>query len=100
MTLNMIRTCRRYPIIYAYKVLNGPFNYNKTPLAPLGSPAVMYNDPKNKNNFAPHCTDAIYVAQSMLHCRNRKYRVPSTQKMCIYSSAKKYFEHCEVLTIL
>ena len=58
MTLNMLRTCRRDPTISAYKALNGPFDYNKTPLAPLGSPAVIYDDPTTRNNFAPHCTDA------------------------------------------
>ena len=29
MTLNMLRTCRRYPTISAYEALNGPFDYNK-----------------------------------------------------------------------
>ena len=45
MTLNMLRTCRQDPTISAYKSLNGPFDYNKTPLAPLGFPAVIYNNP-------------------------------------------------------
>ena len=42
MTLNMLRTCRQDPTISAYKALNGPFDYNKAPLAPLGSPEVLY----------------------------------------------------------
>ena len=100
MTLNMIQTCRQDPTIYAYKALNGPFDYNKTLLGPLGSPSVLYDDPTNRNTFAPHCTDAIYVAPSMLHYRNRKYWVPSTQKMRISRSARIHPEHCEVPTIL
>ena len=100
MKLNMLRTCRQYPTISTYKALNGPFDYNKTPLAPLGSPAVLYDDPTNRNTFAPHCTDAIYVAPPMLHYCNRKYWVPSTQKMRISSSERIYPEHCEVPTIL
>ena len=100
MTLIMLRTCRRDPTISAYESLNGPFNYNKTPLASLGYPAVLYDNPTNRNTIAPHCTDAIYVAPSMLHYRNRKYWVPSTQKMRISSSARIYPEHCEVTTIL
>ena len=100
MTLNMLRTCRRYPTISAFKALNGPFGYNKTPLASLGYPAVLYDNPTDRNTFAPHCTDAIYVAPSMLHYRNRKYWVLSTQKMRISSSARIYPEHCKVPTIL
>ena len=79
----MLGTCRQDPTVSAYEAINGPFDYNKTPLAPLGYPAVLYNDPTNRNTFAPHCTDAIYIALSMLHYCNRKYWVPSTQKMRI-----------------
>ena len=99
MTLNMLRICRRDPTISAYEALNGPFNYNKTPLAPLGSPAVLYDDPTNINTFAPHCTDTIYVAPYLIHYRNIKYWLPSTHKMHISISAKIYPEHCEVPTI-
>ena len=41
MTINMLRTCRQDPTISAYEALNGPFNYNKTPPAPLGLPEVI-----------------------------------------------------------
>ena len=99
MKLNMLRTCRRDPTISAYKALNGSFDYNRTSLAPLGFLAVLYDDPTNRNNFAPHCTDAMYVALSMLHYGNGKYWVPSTQKMRISISAKIYPEHCELPTI-
>ena len=99
MTLNMLQTCRQDTTIYAYKALNGPFDYNKTPLTPLVYPAVLYGDPTNRNTFAPHCTYAIYVTPSMLHYCNRKHWVPSTQKMRTSSSARIYPEHCEVPTI-
>ena len=99
MTLNMLRTFRQDPTISAYEALNGPFGYNKTPLAPLGSPAVIYNNPTTRNTFAPHCTYAIYVAPSMLHYCNIKYWVPSNHKMRISSSARIYPEHCKVPTI-
>ena len=99
MTLNMLQTCRRDPTISAYEALNGPFYYNKNPLEPLGSPAVLYDNPTNKNTFAPHCTDAIYVAPSMLHYCNINFWVPSTHKMLISSSARIYPENYEVPTI-
>ena len=95
----MLQTCRRDPTISAYEALNGKFDYNKTPMTPLGSPAVIYDDPTTRNTFAPHCTDAIYVAPSMLHYINRKYWVPSTHKMRISSSERIYPEHCKIPTI-
>ena len=69
-------------------------------MAPLGSPAVIYDDPITSNTFAPHCTYAIYFETYMLHYRNRKYWVPSTHKMRIFSSARIYPEHCKIPTIL
>ena len=95
----MLQTCRRDPTILVYEALNGKFDYNKTPMASLGSPAVIYDDPTTRNTFAPHCTDEIYVAPSMLHYWNRKYWVPSTHKMRISSSAIIYPEHCKITTI-
>ena len=92
----MLQTRRQDCTISAYKALNGPFGYNKTPLAPLRSPEVIYGDPTTRNTFAPHCTDAVYVAPSMLRYRNRKYWVPSTHKMRILSSARIYPENCKV----
>ena len=99
MTLNMLRTCRQDPTISAYEALNGKFDYNKTPMAPLGSPAVIYDNPTTRNNFASHFTDAIYVEPSMIHYRNRKYWVPSTHKMRISSSTRIYPDHCKIPTI-
>ena len=42
MTLNMLRTSRRNPSISAYESLNGKFDYNKNPLAPPGTKALIY----------------------------------------------------------
>ena len=42
MTLNMLRTSRSDPSKSAYEVLEGKFDYNKTPLAPPGTKALIY----------------------------------------------------------
>jgi hypothetical protein len=43
-TLNMMRTLRINPAISAYEALNGPYDWNRYPLAPLGCKAVVYED--------------------------------------------------------
>ena len=53
-TLNMLCTSHRDPTLSAYKDLDGPFDFNKTPLAPLGTKALIYEDPTVRNSFAPH----------------------------------------------
>ena len=44
-SLNLLRTSRRNPAISTYEDLHGAFNYNKTPMAPIGTPAVVYEYP-------------------------------------------------------
>ncbi len=43
-TLKMMRASRIDPTISAYEALNGPYDWNRYPLAPLGCKAVVYED--------------------------------------------------------
>ena len=40
-TMNMVRTSRRNSSISAYKDMEGPFDWNRTPIAPLRIKAVV-----------------------------------------------------------
>ena len=42
--LNLMRASRIDPTISAYEALNGPYDWNRYPLAPLGCKAVIYED--------------------------------------------------------
>ena len=41
-TLNLLRTSRINPNILAYEALNGPYNWDRYPLAPPGCKAIIY----------------------------------------------------------
>ena len=43
-TLNMLRRSRVNPKLSLYAVLEGQFNFNKTPLAPVGTKALVFLD--------------------------------------------------------
>jgi hypothetical protein len=53
LTLNLLRFSRRNPLISTNQELSGPFNFNKTPLAPLGTKALVYNDPATQASWTP-----------------------------------------------
>jgi hypothetical protein len=59
-TLNMLRTSRVNKHLSAYSVLEGPFNFDKTPLAPPGTKAIIYNNPITRTSWGPHGDDAFY----------------------------------------
>ena len=52
-TLNMLRTSRRNETVSAYEELCGPFDFNKTPLAPLGTKALTLMT-QNFGQHLPH----------------------------------------------
>ncbi|KAL7523320.1 hypothetical protein ACHAXR_000123, partial [Thalassiosira sp. AJA248-18] len=52
MTLNMLRTSRCDPSKSAYEVLEGKFDYNKTPLAPPGTKALIYEAAARRASWA------------------------------------------------
>jgi hypothetical protein len=45
LTLNLLCFSRRNPSRSANKEVNGRFDYNKTPVAPLGTKGLIYKDP-------------------------------------------------------
>jgi hypothetical protein len=46
LTLNLIQFSRRDPTKSANEEVNGKFDYNKSPLAPLGIKGLVYDDPR------------------------------------------------------
>jgi hypothetical protein len=66
-TLNMLRPSRIDPTMSIYKVIHGPYNWNRFPLAPPGCKAVIYEAPELRGLWASHRTDAWYFGLSMDH---------------------------------
>ena len=64
--MNMVLTSRRNSTISAYKDMEGPFDWNRTPIAPLGSKAVVYAEPDERPSWGPHARDAFYVGRAPL----------------------------------
>ena len=59
LTLNLLRFSRRDPNKSANEEVNGFFDFNKMPIAPLGTKGLVYEDPAVRASWAPHSTDAF-----------------------------------------
>ena len=58
-TLNLLRTSRIDPTKSAYHQLHGQrYDWNKHPLAPPGTRAIIYEDPNSRTSWGPRGTDA------------------------------------------
>jgi hypothetical protein len=51
----------------ANKEVNGKFDYNRIPLAPLGIKGLVYDDPAIRTSWAPHSTNAYYLDPRRSH---------------------------------
>ena len=99
MTLNMLQTSLRNPSISAYESLNGKFDYNKTPLAPPGTKALIYEKATRKAAWAPHAVNGWYLGPAMHHCLCGQYFINHTRATRIANSVKLYPSHCKMPTI-
>jgi hypothetical protein len=80
-TLNLLRKSRINPRLSAYAILNGQFDFNRTPLAPVGTKALVFLDPKHRKSFQSKALDAYYTGPAMMHYRNYQFFILETGGM-------------------
>jgi hypothetical protein len=79
LTLNLLRASRVDPTISAYEAINGPFDYNATPLAPPGCKIVVHEKPGQRASWDPHGVIGWYLGPAMEHYRCYKCYIKKTQ---------------------
>ena len=92
----MMRASRIDPTISVYEQLNGPYDWNRYPLAPLGCKAVIYEDGDTRGSWASRGVDGWYLGPSMDHYRCSLFYVPKTRAYCISGSAELFPQHCQI----
>jgi hypothetical protein len=95
-TLNLLRASRINPNISAYEALNGPYNWDRYPLAPPGCKSIIYEAPVVRGSWASRGTDAWYLGPLADHYRCNLYYVPETRAYRISGSAELFPQHCQV----
>ena len=65
LSLNMMKAPRKKPKIYSYTNMFGGFDFNSTPLPPLGTKFMINDKPKNKAPCPPYGTIGWYTRPEM-----------------------------------
>jgi len=99
LTLNLLRFLQRDTTKSANEEVNRKFDYNKTPLAPLGTKGLVYEDPTVRASWAPHGTDAYYVGPALKHYRCLHFYMPGTRRYHVADTWRLYPMHCTTPTI-
>ena len=80
LSLNLLRNSRILPHLSAYAVINGPFDFTRTPLAPPGTKVVVHEKATTRASWAYHGTLGFYVSPAMEHYRCMTCYIPTTRK--------------------
>ena len=91
LTLNLLRQSNVAPTVSAYQYVHGSFDYNKTPLAPLGCTVQLFESSTRRGTWAEHSTDGWYIGASMEHYRCHKIYVKKTSSERISDTV--FFKH-------
>jgi hypothetical protein len=68
------------------------------PLAPLGTKALVYNNPATRTSLAPHATDGFYVGPMTNHYCCLHFYIPATRHFCFSDTWHLYPSYCQVPT--
>ena len=80
----------------AYKILNGPYNWNRYPLVSMGCNAIVYEDSNTRRLWVSWGVDTFYLGPSKDHCRCNNYYVPKTRAYRMYGSTELFPQHCQL----
>jgi hypothetical protein len=77
--LNLMQALHIDPTKSAYEILNGPYNWNRYPLAPLGCKAIVYKDGNSQGLWASWGIDVWYMGPSKDNYRCDYYYIIETR---------------------
>jgi hypothetical protein len=83
----------------AYAILDGQFNFNKTPCALVGTKALVFLAPNKRHTWQSHAIDTWYVGPAKTHYRNYHLYIPETKGYRILNSAKFFPANCNLPAI-
>ncbi len=78
LTFNMLCFSQQYPNKSANQEVYSSFDFTKTPLALLGTKALIYDNPASRAYGAPRVTNGFYVGPASNHYRCLRFYIPST----------------------
>ena len=69
LTLNLLRGSRINPRLSAHAQLHGAFDFNRTPIGPLGTKLLIHEKPAVRESWAPHGVPGWYIGNAPNHYR-------------------------------
>ena len=91
-TLNLLRTSRINPSLSAYTIINGNYDFNKSPMAPPGTKIIIHKKPTHRALWDFHGDDGYYVGPALEHYRYVQCLMTNSRRLRI-SDTVQFFPH-------
>ena len=99
-TMNLLRTSRQDNTKSAYEDFHQQkFDWNRTPIAPLGTRALAFKDSNDRAAWQPHGVDCWYTGPALDHYRLLEFFDPRTGGTLTTGTFRLYPMHCRPPTI-
>jgi hypothetical protein len=92
MTLNMLRISRLNPKLSAATHIFGQHDYNRAPLAPLGTISIAHETPGKRKTWAPYGQDDWYIGPALEHYRCYTVYITKTRSSRVVETVE-FFPH-------
>jgi hypothetical protein len=92
--INLLRCSRIHPDHFAYETLEGPYDWNRYPMAPPSTKGIIYKESDTCTSWAPHGLNAWLLGPSKDHYRCHLYYVLETSGYRVYGSTNHFPQHC------
>jgi hypothetical protein len=100
LTVNLLRQSTINPKISAWEYFNGPFDFNKKPLSPVGYKVLIHAKPATCKLWDYRAKQGFYVGPALNHCRCYKL-VKSEMKQKVISNIVEFWHaYLQILVVL
>jgi hypothetical protein len=93
--LNLLRALQIDHTVSAHKILNGPYDWNQYPLAPVGSKAIVYKDGNTRGLWVSQGINGWYLGPSLDYYCCNLYYIPETRAYQVLGSTELFPQHCQ-----
>ncbi len=100
MTVNLLRQATINPKISSWEYFNGLFDFNKTPLAPVGCRVLIHTKPVTRQSWDYRAKQGFYVGSALDYYRCYELVKLETKQKVISNTVKFRHAYLQILGVL
>jgi hypothetical protein len=91
---NLMRPSRINPLLLAYTQLHGEFDFNRTPIAPIGCEVIVHDRRNERSSWDNHGSPGYYIDRAEQHYRNYKCYMKNIKSTRISNTVEFFSNYC------